>query len=31
MEVHSKELANHVLLDLSRKAGMAFMEVRPAC
>lgn len=31
MEVHSKELANHVLLDLAREASMALMEVRPAC
>lgn len=31
MEVRPKELANHVLLDLAREAGMALMEVRPAC
>lgn len=31
MEVHSKELANHVLLDLAREASIALMEVRPAC
>ena len=30
-EVHSKELANHVLLDLAREASIALMEVRPAC
>lgn len=31
MEVHSKELANHVPLDLAREARIALMEVRPAC
>lgn len=31
MEVHSKELANHVLPDLAREASIALMEVRPAC
>lgn len=31
MEVHSEELANHVLLDLAREASIALMEVRPAC
>lgn len=31
MGVHSKELANHVLLDLAREATIALMEVRPAC
>lgn len=31
MEVHPKELANHVLLDLAREASIALMEVRPAC
>lgn len=31
MEVRPKELANHVLLDLARKASIALMEVRPAC
>lgn len=31
MEVRPKELANHVLLDLARKARIALMEVRPAC
>lgn len=31
MEVHSKELANHVLLNLAREARIALMEVRPAC
>lgn len=31
MEAHSKELANHVLLDHAREASMALMEVRPAC
>lgn len=31
MEVHSKELANHVLLDLARGASIALMEVRPVC
>ena len=31
MEVHSKKLANHVLLDLAREASIALMEVRPAC
>lgn len=30
-EVHSKELASHVLLDLAREASIALMEVRPAC
>lgn len=30
-EVHPKELANHVLLDLAREASIALMEVRPAC
>lgn len=30
-EVHPKELANHVLLNLARKASIALMEVRPAC
>ncbi len=30
-EVHPKELASHVLLDLARKASIALMEVRPAC
>lgn len=31
IEVHSKELANHVLLDLAREASIALVEVRPAC
>lgn len=31
MEVHSKELANHALLDLAREASIALMEVRPTC
>ena len=31
MEVHSEELANHVLLDLAQEASIALMEVRPAC
>lgn len=31
MEVRPKELANHVLLDLARKASIALMEVPPAC
>lgn len=31
MEIHSKELANHALLDLAREASIALMEVRPAC
>lgn len=31
MEVHSKELANHVLLDHAREASIALVEVRPAC
>lgn len=31
MEVHSKELANHVLPDLAREASIALREVRPAC
>lgn len=31
MEVHSKELANHVLLDLARKASIALVEVRRTC
>lgn len=31
MEVHSKELASHVLLDLAREASIALMEVHPAC
>lgn len=30
-EVHPKELASHVLLDLAREASIALMEVRPAC
>lgn len=31
MEARPEEIANHVLLDLAREAGMALMEVRPAC
>lgn len=31
MEVHSKGLASHVLLDLARKASIALVEVRPTC
>lgn len=31
MEVYPKGLANHVLLDLARKASIALVEVRPAC
>lgn len=31
MKVRPTELAIHVLLDLAREAGMALMEVRPAC
>ncbi len=30
-EVHPKELAGHVLLDLAREVSIALMEVRPAC
>ena len=30
-EVHPKELASHVLLDLAREASIALMEVRPTC
>lgn len=31
MEARPEELANHVLLDLARKARIALMEVHPAC